>query len=248
MIHNPHLEGEAFYWPGGTMGILLVHGFTATVAEVRPLAERLRPAGYTIAGPLLPGHFTEPADLNRVHWQDWVQAVKDMYQRMRSECERIVIGGESTGGLLALYLASQGLDVAAILLYAPALRLTLRRRDVLRLHLAAPFTPWVQKQNMDSNDLWQGYPVNPLKGTIQLLKLQAQTRPHLKNIHQPILIVQGRKDATVHPDVPEIIFQGVHSTVKEVHWMEHSAHCVILDSELDTVAQITLRFLENVLE
>jgi carboxylesterase len=245
-IRNPHLEGGPFFWEGGAQGILLVHGFTATVAEVRPLAERLRPDGYTIAAPLLPGHYTEPADLNRVRWQDWVGAVEEMYQRLKTQCERVVVGGESTGGLLSLYLASQHPEVAGILLYAPALRLTLRRRDVLRLYLAAPFRPWVPKQNIDSNELWQGYPVNPLKGTIQLLALQRQMRPRLKEIHQPVLIVQGQKDTTVHPGVPEMIYQGISSTIKEMYWMERSAHCVILDCELEQVTQINRQFLEKV--
>ena len=63
MILNPHLEGDSFFWEGGEVGILLIHGFTATTAEVRPLAEFLHKNGYTVAGPLLPGHYTKPDDL-----------------------------------------------------------------------------------------------------------------------------------------------------------------------------------------
>jgi len=41
MIHNPHLEGGPFVWEGNRLGILLIHGFTATTTEVRLLAEKL---------------------------------------------------------------------------------------------------------------------------------------------------------------------------------------------------------------
>lgn len=102
-LHNPELLGEEFFWSGGPVGILLCHGFTATTAEVRPLARCLNAAGYTVAGPLLPGHNTSPADLNRVRWQDWLKAFDAMLDRLYARCETVIVGGESTGGVLSLY-------------------------------------------------------------------------------------------------------------------------------------------------
>lgn len=247
MIYNPHLQGEAFFWEGGPVGVLLSHGFTATSAEVRLLAGVLHGHGFSVAGPLLPGHFTDPADLNRVRWQDWLQAVRKDYQRLCRHCRQVFVGGESTGGLLALYLASEQPAVAGILTYAPALRLALRPLDFLRLYMAAPFIPSVPKPDLSGTLPWQGYPVNPLKGTIQLLRLQRALRPRLRRIHQPVLIVQGRQDLTVHPQVPETIASAVSSSVKEIHWMENSTHCVILDQEWEQVAGITLGFMQRVL-
>lgn len=246
MIHNPHLEGGPFLWEGGPVGVLLVHGFTATTAEVRPLGRAIHARGYTVAGPLLPGHGTSPEDLNRVSWQDWVGAVEAMYRHLQENCEVIIAGGESTGGLLALHLAAHHPEIAALLLYAPALKLTLRRRDVLGLYLLSPFVPYVRKKHFNNGaTLWQGYPVNPLKGTIQLLRFQRVVRRLLPEINQPVLIVQGQKDPTVHPSVPDTIASKIGSTVKEIVWMPDSAHTVIVDKELEKVTQITLRFLES---
>ena len=64
-LHNDHLPGDEFFWEGNNTGILLSHGYTATTAEVRPLAETLYRQGYTVAGPLLPGHGTDPKDMCR---------------------------------------------------------------------------------------------------------------------------------------------------------------------------------------
>lgn len=247
MIHNPQLDGGPFFWKGGPVGILLIHGLTATVAEVRPLAEALHQAGYTVAGPLLPGHFTQPEDLNRVRWQDWAVTVETSFQQLNSQCERVVVGGESTGALLALYLAARHPQIVALLLYAPALQLNVKPTDTLRLYLLSPFVPWVPKSNMDSNDLWQGYPVNPLKGVIQLLKLQQKVHSILDQVHQPTLIVQGRLDSTVHPDVPDIIDRQIRTPFCEKIWMANSAHCVILDQERQQVFDLTLAFLKRVL-
>lgn len=247
-IHNAQLEGDPFFWRGGPTGILLIHGFTATTAEVRPLARFLNEHGYTVAGPLLPGHYTTPEDANRYRWRDWTRAVETAYRQLVSRCERVIVGGESTGAVLALYLASDHPDIAALLVYAPAIRLALRPLDVARLYLMAPFIPSVPKRNLDSDSLWQGYRVNPLRGAVELLRLQREVRRRLPQVHQPLLIVQGKLDETVDASAPEIITRGVRSAVKEVHWMEQSAHCVMIDCELDRVADLTLHFVQQVLE
>jgi carboxylesterase len=248
---NPHLEGDAFYWPGGPTGILLIHGFSATTSEVRPLGKFLHKQGFTVAGPLLPGHFTKPEDLNRVTWQDWVNAVEAMYNRLRPNCQKVIVGGESTGGLLSLYLAANHPEIAALLLYAPALRLTLKPTDLALVYLISPFIPWITPKSGEksaTDERWQGYRVRPLKGLIQLLRLQKRVQSQLKDIHQPILIVQGRKDFTVHPSVPETISNQVQSVTKEILWFDHSSHCVILDQEIDTVFQDSLQFIHRVMK
>ena len=55
-MQNAHLPGDDFYWAGNETGVLLIHGFTAITAEVRPMAQLLHREGYTVAAPLLPGH------------------------------------------------------------------------------------------------------------------------------------------------------------------------------------------------
>ena len=69
-LKNPHMEGDSFLWEAGPVGIVLSHGFTATTTEVRLLAKALHEKGYTVAGPLLPGHGTRYQDMNRCRWQD----------------------------------------------------------------------------------------------------------------------------------------------------------------------------------
>jgi carboxylesterase len=247
LIKNPHLEGESFFWKGGPIGVLLSHGFTATTAEVRPLAKYLHNCGYTVAGPLLPGHFSTPKDLNRVRWQDWAATYEAMYRRVSEICEVVIVGGESAGALLALRLASQHPEVLGVLAYAPALRLNRRQIDIIQLRLLAPFVAYISKPVSDDDTPWQGYTVVPLKGAVQLLRMQQEVLTRLPDIHQPILVVQGKLDLSVHPDVPELINQSVNSKVKEIKWMEKSGHVVIIDQEWQAVAELTQQFIQRVL-
>jgi len=227
---------------------LLSHGYTATAAEVRLLAERLHEKGYTVAAPLLAGHGTKPADLNKVTWRDWVSSAEETYAQLTAHCERVFVGGESMGGLVALRLASIHPEAAGVLLYAPAIQLTMTPLEKVKVYAGSLFVSEVGRDSLDVSDKWQGYPNLPLKGIIQLLKLQPIIRASLPQIHQPVLVFQGRKDLTVAPCAGDVILQGVSSRVKEHHWMEQSSHAIILDCELDAVTALTLRFMETTSE
>lgn len=96
-IFNPRLRGDPFFWEGGPIGALLVHGFTATTAEVRPFARFLHARGFTVAGPLMPGHGTTPYALNHTPWTAWVQAAEEVYQKLRTCCEMAFISGFYNG-------------------------------------------------------------------------------------------------------------------------------------------------------
>jgi carboxylesterase len=247
LMKNPQLQGGPFFWEAGPTGILLVHGFTATTAEVRPLAQALHAQGYTISGPLLPGHDTYPEEINRFTWRDWVASIEQAYKELAQHCQRVLVGGESTGGLLALYLAAQHPQVSGVLAYAPALKLVISPFDQIKLRLTAPFIPYLPKGGEDDDLPWKGYTVNPLKGVVQLLKLQQQVLPMLPQISSPILIMQGKLDTTVDASVPQMIYDQVRSSLKEIYWMEKSSHCVAIDCEFDQVVAITIQFIQKVL-
>ncbi|MCP4425602.1 MAG: alpha/beta fold hydrolase [Chloroflexi bacterium] len=244
-IVNAHLEGGSFLWEGGKIGILLLHGLTATTAEVRLLAEKLHAEGYTIAAPLLPGHGAKPEDLNETTWHDWAWEAEMSYQHLATICDQVVVGGESTGGALALHLATQHPEIAGVLCYAPAIKLAIPLQNLIRLYVASPLIPAIPKENISGNAYWQGYKVNPLRAVMELIRLGREVRRQLPQITQPVLVMQGRNDQTVSADVGEIILDGVTSETKELHWMEQSGHVIILEDELEGITAVTLQFIEK---
>jgi len=251
MIRNAHLEGGSFLWEGGPVGVLLVHGYTATTVEVRLLARVLHERGYTVAGPLLPGHGTSPREMNRCRWQDWAAAVEATYQHLAARCDRVFVGGESMGGVLALNLAGDHPEIAGVMTYAAAIKLPPDRRRSLLLPVAAPFIPYLAKSPgppSAADARWQGYEVDPLQASQQLLKLIDAVQARLNAVTQPLLIVQGRLDTSVSSEAPDFIAQNVASTDTHVYWFDHSTHCVLLDQEWEAVAVLTLQFMEEVVD
>jgi carboxylesterase len=247
-LHNPNLPWEPFNLESsGPNAVLLFHGFTATCQEVARLGKVLNRAGFATRGPLLPGHGSNPAELNKVRWQDWTDAAESAYQELARRYQRVFVGGESNGGLVALYLASVHPEIAGVMAYAPALKLPITRWQRWQLYLIAPFIAGIPKDDLADNTTWQGYKVNPPKALIQLLRLQGEVKARLPKIRQPIMVVQGRKDHTIDPRSGEIVYEQVRSKVKRFHWMEKSGHCVLLDEEQPEVTRLTMDFLYEVM-
>lgn len=247
-LHNPELQGDTFSFKGTREdAVLLFHGFTATSNEVYRLGKVLNNAGFTSVGPLLPGHGTNPAELNKVRWRQWIATAEVEYQALAKTHRRVFVGGESNGALIALMLAARHPEIAGVLAFAPALIVPITFWQRLELYVIAPFVPSLPKGDLDGDKTWQGYKVNPLKALIQLISLQNETRKRLPEIRQPILIVQGRRDQTIDPHSAEVVYESVSSPVKELHWMENSRHCVLLDQENHLVTKITMDFLFKVL-
>jgi carboxylesterase len=249
-FQNPHLDSAPFFLPGGATGVLLIHGFTATPVEVKLVAEHLHQRGYTVAGPRLPGHGTTVEELNRCTWRDWTDHVTQAYAELASHCEQVFVGGESMGGLLALYLGSKYPEIAGLVAYAPALRAASRL-----IHLTPLLKHFIKilEKNRPGDDphsivnqRWQGYTVDPLPAAAQLLALQRQVKRRLAKITQPLLVMQGRLDTTLDIRGAQQVMAQVNSTDKELLWFERSTHCLILDVEWEAAAEKTLAFFQRI--
>ncbi len=245
-IQNPQLDGRSFFLEGKETGVLLLHGFTATTVEVRSLAESLHQHGLAVCAPLLPGHGTVPEDMHAVSWQDWTRTVEQAYLELAERFPRVIIGGESLGGLLTLYLGQKYSNLSGIVLYAPALKL----KGIWQARFLAPFIKTIPKSHSGSDPdghlPWQGYTVASLPALNQLRKLQNLVQKNLSAVCQPTLIFHGRLDLRIDPKCAEIIYEQVSSPKKELVILERSGHTILLDIERDFVYRKTLEFIQQV--
>src|SRR5690554_1252829 len=76
---------QPFFHQGNSTGCLLIHGFTGTPSEMRPLGTYLNQQGYTVSGIQLPGHGTKPEDLMRVKWEAWYQEAVAGYLKLKNK-------------------------------------------------------------------------------------------------------------------------------------------------------------------
>jgi Esterase/lipase len=239
LFQHSDLDGTSFTWAGGPIGVLLLHGFTATTVEVRPMAKFLHDFGYTVSGPLLAGHGHTPEDMNHVSWKDWFASADQAYSVLAQRCDKVFVIGESMGGLIAILESIAHPDIAGAVLCAPALKV----KNLAAAEFLWPFKSYIFKKNIDETMEWQGFNVVPLHAAAQLLKLQRYVKRHLAKMCTPTIIFQGKLDRSIDQMSSVLVLEGINASEKELVWMEESTHCVLIDRQLPDIEETVLEFI-----
>ena len=248
-----HENAKPFSFAGGRTGVLLLHGFTGSPGHLRPLGEALRPAGYTIHAPLLPGHGTTLEDMNRCSWRDWLAFARTEYAALRESCDTVVVAGLSMGGTLAALLAEE-YPVDGLLLYSPCMRMRQKTAPFAKAAaLVKPYVRWPEEhrgsQEPDYDELRQyncGYSGIPVAKAYDLYRLVTRANLSLFAVTAPVLVFQGRLDTTIDPQGAPHVIKSVSSEEKELVWLEKSRHLCTIGPEREELFARTLAFLEHI--
>lgn len=242
---------------GDTRGVLCLHGLTGTPFEVRPLAEALGAAGYSVEVPLLAGHGATLRELAATQWSDWLASAENAMNdlRRRVDGRPICVVGFSMGGLLALRLARQFPDaVAAQAIMAAPLRMRpAQTRGVRALAMlpvdfrSYPFAciPKIKGSDISDPDMRDANPslrAFPISTVTSLFDLMNQVRADLPNVRAPTLVIHGRHDHTVPMEDSLELTGSLGSDVIERLWLDRSFHVVTLDVERGAVSNAVVGF------
>jgi esterase/lipase len=234
------------------VGAVLVHGFSASPAEMGPLADRLFAAGYPCFGVRLKGHGTSPWDLLDSPWEAWLTSVRTGYEILSGLCERLCLIGFSAGGALALRFAAEApKELAGVVAagtpvkwrergigLAPAVHRANRmagrlssRRGVLPFYHLRPDHPEIN------------YLHKPVSAIRELTRLVREMQARLPDVGCPVLLLQGDRDPVVDPRSAELIFRRLGSGRKELLMVPAERHGILYEGLGDTLPGI-LEFLE----
>jgi carboxylesterase len=243
-------SGEAFDWAGGSPAVLLLHGFTGTPWEVRPVASALHGDGHACSAPLLPGHGASVSDLARMTWSDWSSAVSDHVTRLVSEHERLVLVGCSLGGLLAVEAAVrfQNRGVVAVCTLGMALSLGAVTDRALRIALAlgdrlpdklVPKTGGSDIQDPAQRAASPAYASYPLRAARHFATGQTRVRALLPSLRVPLLALHGLRDATAPVSSSLELVGSAASADSRLVVLPHAGHLVGVDVDREeTLRQI----------
>ena len=229
-------------------GVLLVHGFLASPAELRSLGERFVDAGFGVIGVRLKGHGTSPWDLRERSYEDWLESVRRGFRSAQGLFERVSVVGFSTGGALALLLAAERpeqlhgvVSVAAPMRFQnPNMRFVPIVHGVNRLvrwlsssEGVMPFRP-NPSEHPDVN-----YFHMPVRGLFELTRMVAELERRLGEIRCPVALMQGSRDPVVVPDSVHLIADGLTGTSRTVRMLDSDRHG-ILYQDIDGAQSLTV--------
>ncbi len=237
-----------------SVGLVFSHGYMAAPAEAGKLAEYLFERGINVYLPRLRGHGTDPEALKHVSADDWELDFERAFTMMRQVCDKVFIGGFSTGGLLALIHAAR-YEVDGVIAINSALKLnnlqvsyivpTLNAFNEMISHLHAKgIKEWVENdtENPDIN-----YTRHPLASIAQMEKVMTRVDKTLEEITDPILVLQGDHDPVVNPKSAQLIYNRVEAPMKKLVLVPRDRHIIITGKGHEEVFQSVHRFIEDVL-
>ncbi len=232
-------------------GILLIHGYMAAPAEMKPFARYLHAKGFNVYLPRLSGHGTAPEDLAATTYDQWIESAEEGFIILNHSCDTVILGGFSTGAGLALDLATRVKNIRAVFAVSPPMRL----QDLgawfvpaidtwnamikkIRLHPIAKEYIANNPENPSIN-----YVRNPISGVNQLGKLMDQLEPKLKDILTPTLVVQSRKDPVVKPAGTRLLFEKLGCELKEYYIFDVDRHGILIGKDISRVYQSIYNFI-----
>jgi len=244
-------RARPFAFEGGDVGCLLLHGFTGTPCEMRPIGARLAAAGYTVRAPLLPGHGTRVEDLARAVWEDWYGAALESWHELGTRTRTRAAAGLSMGALLALHLAfDRPREVRAVAALAPAIELASQKSaEMSRWVRWLPPLPRrvgiVPKRGSKIPGVGRATPAYdeiPLRALGSMLALQTRVRSELPRITVPVLVLEGGLDDTISPRAAADVEAALGSAIKSRVRFPRSGHVMTEDVDCELVVDRIERF------
>ena len=232
-------EHQPFQFGDGANGALLIHGFPGTPAEMRSIGGALAQNGWYASCPLLPGFGPDIVNLAERRMEDWLSAAWAEWEVLRADHQVSALIGFSMGGALALHLAER-LPPERLVLIAPFWRLPgFLPRLVPILKLVMPKMRPFKDADFDDAEVRAGFerfmpdldlkdPVVqtylreditlPLSVIHEVFRLGAGANRLTRSISVPTLVIQGRDDRTVRPELTQRLVERLGS--KQVSYRE----------------------------
>jgi carboxylesterase len=247
---------EPFLLPGDRSkpACLLIHGFTGAPKEMRWMGEYLNEKGHTCLGIRLTGHATNPEDMIRSRYADWMASVEDGYHFLRGLTSDIFLVGLSMGGVLSLLMSTR-LNVKGVVAMSTPFQLAQDPR-LKYIEWYGKFVRYVPKRHEGPDTGWFdkeawrehiSYPKNPVRSVSELNKLLGEMRATLPQVRVPVLLIHSRDDRYVLPGNMELIYDGLKNTsYKTKVYITGSGHVVTRDAARRQVFETVLEFIQRV--
>ncbi len=235
------------------LGVVLVHGFLASPAELRDFGDKLAALGYPVVGVRLAGHGTSPHDLADRTWTDWMSSVQRGMEIMSTRTDKICVVGFSTGATLGLRLAAdQPENLAAVAAVSPPIKFQNRNLIFVPiLHGLNKLTKWVssyegvmQFHPNESEHPDINYRHIPTRGLFELRQLVDEVKDRLSDISCPVRIIQATNDPVIDPDSANVIIESIASKDKKLHMVPSGRHGILNEDTAGT-QQLVISFLEK---
>lgn len=234
---------------GGKTGVLLLHGFTGTPANMHSVWKCLENGStnnekYTILAPLLSGHGTTLRNMKKARAADWMDDALRAYDRLTTAgCEKIFVVGLSMGALLAAIIAAERHVDGVIMICAPT-KMRLYLHVCRFIAFAVPYIK-TGEPNWQEDEEAQTYKGMATAKSADLNAVRRRANRVLPRITAPLLVIQSREDNKVARGSAERILQNATSAQSaEAVFFSGAKHGITYSNRRLDAAECVKNFIE----
>lgn len=240
--------------------IILIHGFTASPTEVKPLGKYLFDKSskkYFVRSILLPGHGVDGPDgfkaLDTVSYHDWIEDCQSKIELFAHNYNcPVIIAGLSMGALLTINCLSTKFSedpkfIAGILL-SPALSIKIR---VFSLIKYIKYFKKYQYKGKGSEEFFErynlfSYHTRSLNASDEFRKLLNLTKGEIENIQKPVLSYLAEKDEMVN--IAKALVLMNKNKLIETHKVANMEHIFTVYQESEKIFLEIYNWIRRLLE
>lgn len=247
------VTGQPFFFPGGQQGVVLLHSYTSSSADVRLLGRDLQRAGYSVYAPVFSGHGEDPLTVLQAGspgqwWNDTQVAIRKLRD---NGIRQVAVFGLSLGGLLATKALENDPTLAGGGVFASPVT-TWGQSNVPRFFPKLA-TKFYQQAGLGSAEIQNK--INQINALLpqQLNAIQAMAKDiaeNLGDIHGSFFIGQGGQDEMIDPQSGQQLQQALveHGVTVDYHYYPTASHVLTVNSARRQLAVDVHQYLNHIFE
>ena len=226
----------------------LIHGYTGSPTDFNGLGERLhKRLRCNVKIPRLKGHGKTIVSLDNIYFNDFLKQVEEELKKDLKKGRKIIIGGYSFGGSLALYLASK-YPVSGVFSVSTPYKFkfpfNMKGIGLIRIFGRYPkkIIPQSEKKMREGAFYYSRMHTNGLSLIKTVNKCLNRS---LKKITSPCLLIHSNKGPLDHFKAADAIKKKINSRVKKSAIIKSESHSLFFSKKREEIENIIESFFEK---
>jgi len=234
---------EIFIKAHSKLEFFLIHGYSGSPTDFAELPSLLnKKFGANVRVIRLPGHGTKLEDLDNLNYSDFLEYAEKKLVLDLKKGKKIVLGGLSLGGAIALKLASKYPILAVpytlkFPLNVPGLAFVFGlRRSWFN------FSPNI----CSANKSYFAYPAMHTRGLKVMKEVRRDLASSIKEINCPVLSIYSDKEKIVSGRGVKEIHKNLSSQFKEIKRFSNKKHNIFFTDKKEEVYKTLINFIRKI--
>lgn len=245
-LSEVYLKGEE-----NQAAILLMHSFGDTNEVMSPLAELLNQAGYSVLYPTYSNHQAQNyTEIFSTPMEAYQAEATEYYQFLKAQGhDKVVVGGLSLGGILAIDLATQYPEISGLISLASPMFIDLNESKIPYYMRQQLYRQLATEEGISTEDRKQADQMfETLKETFKTMNYwMDESLPKVLQLEQPVFIAQSANDEVINVNVAKRLERAMRQAeFVDFHLYEEGTHYLTAEPTLSQVAQDLIHFLGKV--